>query len=270
VNINSVSTQLLFTTAPIWVENMDGSQGSATGCIYLQPFADKTKGGIPMLLTNYHVVKDARRAVVDFAQRQGDLPMSGKRVRIEIPRAFLTAETSEIDDLVAIPIGHALNEADQSPTPIFFRTLTPDIIPSDAEIEKLRAVEEVTFVGYPSGLLDQHNVTPIVRRGITATPIWNDFENKPCFLIDAGVYPGSSGSPVFIVNEGGFATTGGFAVGNRVMFLGMITETIVRIEKEEPRVFLGLGKVLKSSQIRQFAESVSNKFMTAVSDSPKP
>ena len=65
--------------------------------------------------------------------------------------------------------------------------------------------EEIVFIGYPSGLRDEHNSTPLIRRGITASPIWNDFGNDPIFLIDAGVYPGSSGSPVF--------STRGYVVG---------------------------------------------------------
>ena len=39
---------------------------------------------------------------------------------------------------------------------------------------------------------------PILRRGTTATPIALNFEGRPEFLIDAAVYPGSSGSPVFV------------------------------------------------------------------------
>ena len=90
-----------------------------------------------------------------------------------------------------------MNELESSGRPVFFRFITSDLVPDQSTIDELAAVEEITFIGYPSGLYDEHNVTPLVRRGITATPAWNDFQGEPTFLIDAGVFPGSSGSPVF-------------------------------------------------------------------------
>ena len=46
-------------------------------------------------------------------------------------------------------------------------------------------------------MFDKTNYTPILRVGTTATPLQLDWESKPVFLIDASVFPGSSGSPVF-------------------------------------------------------------------------
>ena len=54
------------------------------------------------------------------------------------------------------------------------------------------------FIGYPSGVWDHVNLMPIMRRGTTATPMALNFEGRAEFLIDAAVYPGSSGSPVFV------------------------------------------------------------------------
>ena len=99
---------------------------------------------------------------------------------------------------------------------------------------------------------------PIIRRGITASPVWNDFDNTPSFLVDAGVFPGSSGSPVFILNQGSYATKDGISLGNRLLFLGVITESMLRIEGNE-KAYLGLGKVIKSSALRSFVESVVSR-----------
>jgi len=128
-----------------------------------------------------------------------------------------------------------------------------------AVVADLAALEEVTFIGYPSGLYDEHNVTPITRKGITATPPWNDFQGQPAFLIDAGVFPGSSGSLVFIFNQGAYATRGGLTLGSRLLFMGVLTEAILRTEKDVPPVFLGIGRVTKASRLRQFAEQVRTK-----------
>ncbi len=69
-----------------------------------------------------------------------------------------------------------------------------------------------------------------MRRGVTATPLQIDYEGKQRFLVDASIFPGSSGSPVFICNSGGYANRGNFNVGTRVYFLGVISAVLIRRE----------------------------------------
>jgi hypothetical protein len=43
------------------------------------------------------------------------------------------------------------------------------------------------------------------------------------FLIDCSIFPGSSGSPVFLFNQGSYASRqGGLSLGTRVMLLGVV------------------------------------------------
>jgi hypothetical protein len=69
-------------------------------------------------------------------------------------------------------------------------------------------------------------------------------DGEASFLIDAGVYPGSSGSPVFLFNQGSYSTNDGITIGSRLMFIGVISESFVRNTPQES--FLGLGKVINS------------------------
>jgi hypothetical protein len=95
----------------------------------------------------------------------------------------------------------------------------------------LDALESVTFIGYPNGIWDTKNLLPIARRGTTATPIAVDFENSPCFLIDASVFGGSSGSPVFIFNQGMYTNKGGgTTIGSRLFFVGIIAAVFYRTQ----------------------------------------
>ena len=57
------------------------------------------------------------------------------------------------------------------------------------------------FVGFPNGMFDEKHYLPIFRRGYVATSPDLDFNGAPLFLIDASVFPGSSGSPVFTVGD---------------------------------------------------------------------
>ena len=78
------------------------------------------------------------------------------------------------------------------------------------------------MVGYPIGLSDQYNHKPVIRRGITSSHPRKDYQGKKETLLDVACYPGSSGSPVFILNQGAFPTKEGISVGNRVMLLGVL------------------------------------------------
>lgn len=259
MNLNDLSTQLLFTTVPIWVRKAQGTV-TGTGFIYNVPVANDPARSIPLLITNFHVVEGALEGVIELVERSGDQPVLQKRVRAQIDAGVLLARTDPRLDIALIPLGPLLNQLDSGGRPVFFRSIGPDIVPAPDVVNDLAALEEIVFIGYPSGLRDEHNSTPLIRRGITASPIWNDFGNDPIFLIDAGVYPGSSGSPVFIMNQGSYATKGGLVVGTRLLFLGVITSTMLRTEATG-NAYLGLGRVVKSSAVKTaidlFASSVS-------------
>lgn len=261
MDLEDVSTQLLYTTMPIWVENHDGSQASGTGFVYSVAVDGKENESIPLLITNYHVVQNAERGLIEIARGEGKKPLQGERVRAEIEGDFLRSHVDRPNDLVALPIGGLVNQLHNAGNETFFKSVSPNLIPDAEIVDKLAAIEEITFIGYPSGLYDQHNVSPIARRGITATPVWNDFQGDPAFLVDAGVFPGSSGSPVFLFNQGAYSTSKGLTIGNRLIFLGVMTETMIRQNENTPQIFLGLGKVVKSRTLQDFAKKVSAKLL---------
>lgn len=261
MNLQDISTQLLFTTAPVWVELPGGKQSFGTGFILSLPIPGPQNQQIPFLVTNAHVVANAQRAIIEFVERDGDAPKKGSRLRVEVDGAIMSGFTDPTHDLAIVPIGGMLNNLEQGGRPVFFRSVSLDLIPAESVVDELGAVEEVTFIGYPSGLYDEKNVSPIIRRGITASPAWNDFRGQPAFLIDAGVFPGSSGSPVFILNQGAYGTKGGLVVGSRLLFMGVLTEAILRTERDVPPVFLGIGKVIKASKLRDYAEKVRDKIL---------
>ena len=105
-----------------------------------------------------------------------------------------------------------------------------------------------------------------MRKGITATPANIDFEGQPTFVIDASIFPGSSGSPVFICNVGSYTKKGtnDLFAGTRLMFLGIVASVFIKQDintlevitipaKDVPIVktnqMIDLGVVFKSSCI---------------------
>ena len=75
------------------------------------------------------------------------------------------------------------------------RFLSSDDFPGKNRIE-VEAASDILVVGYPRGFYDRVNLFPIVKSGIIASRWGVPFEGKPYFLIDAKLFPGSSGSVV--------------------------------------------------------------------------
>jgi hypothetical protein len=261
MNLKDVSTQLLFTTIPIVVERDDGGQVGGTGFFYSIPLKDKPNQTVPFIVTNRHVVENGKQAVFEFVERSGTEPKIGSPIRAIVPRDALTKFISPTADLAAVPVGGFMSELEQAGKPVYMRSISPDIIPKPEVLESLAAIEDVTFVGYPSGVYDRKNLLPLVRRGITATPAWSDFQGEPVFLIDAGVFPGSSGSPVFLLNQGAYVTPTGLSIGNRLFFLGVLSEVFLHQTSPMPPAFLGIGKVVKSHVLRSFMAEVAAKLV---------
>lgn len=258
MNIQDISTQLLFTTVPLYVD-AGAEQRTGTAFILSLPVPGVAESQFPLLVTNYHVVKGAKRGLIELVRREGSEPVRGQRVRVDIEGEALLQHIDVNNDLAMIPIGGLLNNLESGEQSVFFRSIAPELVPTAEQVSALAALEEVTFIGYPSGLYDEANSSPLIRRGITSTPVWNDFRGQPKFLIDAGVFPGSSGSPVFILNQGAYTSGQGLVVGNRLLFLGILSESIQRVETPESKVYLGLGVVTKSHVVMAMAEGVRSR-----------
>jgi V8-like Glu-specific endopeptidase len=243
MNINDISTQLMYTTVPIYVKYKSNNFGSGTGFIFSVPANNNET--IPLLITNYHVVENMQEGCIELHISEKNLP-TNNTIKVNFSEEIINQNKLGNLDLVAIPIASVLNELQSKNINVFYRTIGKEIIPNQEQINELAAIEDITFVGYPNGLYDNVNKMSIVRRGITATPIWNNFKGEDAFLIDAGVFPGSSGSPVFIYNRGTYPTNNGVVVGNRLMFVGVISSTI-KSNNAFSNDYLDLGYVIKSN-----------------------
>jgi hypothetical protein len=230
MNVETPYEQLFFTTAFIQADYPDGRIGSGTGFFYgVNVSADQL---VMFLVTNKHVIDGAaniRVTLIASADSEMKQPVLGEAETIIIPTAVFFGHPDADIDVAVAPIGPWMNGLQSQGKHVFLRSLAPGIALNDSVASSLDALEDVTFIGYPNGLYDRLNHLPIARRGITATPVAVDYEGKPIFLVDASVFPGSSGSPVFIAQTGGYASRGGgFIIGGRVIFLGIIAAVYQR------------------------------------------
>lgn len=190
------------------------------------------------LVTNKHVVEGADTRTLVFAQAEGDRPLVGQPRTVtmdDFVNHWHGHPRPEVD-VTIMPFNQVVTQLESIKSSIYFKAIPSDMIPTEADNGDLDAIEEVLFIGYPNGILDEVNLSPIIRRGITATPIHLDYQGEPTFLMDASVFPGSSGSPVLISNSLPYVTRDGtMKLGNPRRYL-LGTEAKVMIRQEHGQV----------------------------------
>ena len=119
------------------------------------------------------------------------------------------------------------------------------------DYEKVALGSDVLFIGYPFGLYDRVNNLPLARKGTLASMPNIDFEGKGVILIDAQVFEGSSGSPVFVDWD------------EKYRLLGVISRTIKGNTLSGSPVALGLGVVVKQRHVQELVDHISNEIKQA-------
>ena len=227
MEINSITKRLLFNTIRVDTVLEDGSEGSGTAFVVSHTHA---RGTYTFIVTNRHLVEGVRRGGLVFTQKRNGQPAFGERFQLNIddfPHAWFLHPDPEVD-LAIIPMRPLEQAARDQGVELYYHAIDSRQAPDAATLRSLDALEEVLFVGYPNGVWDQVNLMPILRRGTTATPIALDFEGRPEFLVDAAVYPGSSGSPVFIYQNDTLRSNQN--VGRKFLFAGVIAAVFFREE----------------------------------------
>ncbi len=110
----------------------------------------------------------------------------------------------------------------------------------------VEVADEAVVIGYPRGFYDQAHLFPIVKSGIIASRWGAPFQGKPCFLIDAKLFPGSSGS-IVVSKPQQIAIVDGqlvYAKEKQFAFLGIFSGEPYR--QEEPLDFDDVTVIRKS------------------------
>ena len=269
------SLQLLFTTTRIDVLVRSG-RGSGTGFFFRFPISQKEH--IPVIVTNKHVVLDADKGYfyLHTKDQSGNLNLNSPPLIVEFDnfRNMWIFHPDKNVDLCVMPIAPLIHSANMRKLKLFYKAFGPDLIPEVSKLEELTPLEEVIMIGYPIGLRDEKHNLPIIRKGSTASHPALNYNGKPEFLIDMACFPGSSGSPVLIYNQGSYATKNEIVIGRRIYLLGILyggpqftTEGKIVIKdipiKQEPiskvNIPINLGYVIKSQKILDFEEILKQR-----------
>ena len=178
MQVRSFFENLTFSTAKLSATTTSGSTRIGTSFIYTLHDGERL---YPFAVTNWHVVKGTERFSLTFPAGRGTAGALGGGMVAE----FLSSERDWIRhpdpsvDLACIPIAQAVEDSKATGRELFFRSLDPGMLMRQVHYSVIDAIEDVVVVGYPNGLIDPVHLLPIVRKGITATPLEVDYGGKP-------------------------------------------------------------------------------------------
>ena len=217
----TVTEHMMYSTARIVGKNANGMPfKTGTGFFYQLPVAAGDVRDVPLLVTNKHVLDGTAQAefLIHTSSTGGPKPDGNGLVQSNF--ADWVYHPNPKVDLCAIPVGGVLNQAKG-----FYRAIDPSIIPSDAQLQQLSAVEEILMIGYPNGLWDAVNNYPLIRRGVTAFPPAVDFDvdGVATTVIDAACFPGWFRLTCHLAQLWQLRRQeGNTVIGSRTMFLGVL------------------------------------------------
>lgn len=201
----------------------DGSTAFGSGFFFQFTFVDKSS---TVIVTNKHVLENALyasfRITTTDDQNRPDFN-DIRDINISDIHNWIIPHPDDNIDLCIIPIAVVLSEFDKLGREPYFAPLRERHIPDYGNTDIYKPTEDIYMAGYPNGLADDVHNLPLVRRGITATPFFIMHNGNSEFVVDCACFPGSSGSPVMIVNESSYALhKQPLQAGNRLLILGIL------------------------------------------------
>lgn len=239
----------------ISIQNSNMQQTYGTGFFYRFDVTLSNGASVPMLLliSNKHVFGNPTSLMTLNINRKKNngSPDLGNTESVEFS-GFVDLYYPHPDlevDLAAVDVTHLLHrklgEASLYIMNVVEKFLTP------INYEKVFPGSSVLFVGYPSGFYDTHNNLPLVRKGTLSSVPSVNFKGKAELVIDAEVFPGSSGSPVFIPWDGEYNLLGVLSQSVDAPEIIAGSKMIIQIQEH-----IGLGIVIKQSRVKELINHI--------------
>ena len=258
----SISERMMFNT----VRLVASDRSSGTGYFYNFVIDNKI---VPVIITNKHVVNyNSNETMTFYLHLRNGENESNESYQVTLTLNWIFHSKKDLCFCFVNPVFEFVKK--QTGKDVFYIAIDETILPSQKMLEELSALEELVMVGYPIGLWDKNNNFPIFRKGYTASHPAIDFNESGIGLVDMACFPGASGSPIYILNEGGYKDK----VGNlnwgqsRIIFIGtlfsgpiydatgklVVTDipTSNQVVESHTGIMVNLGYYIKSSEILEF------------------
>lgn len=273
IDLRQPSTHFLFITVRLEAIAADGSTSLGTGFFFNA--ARPSEQSRIYLCTNNHVLENCIRVrvrvhIAPKPQEPWQFSIENEQwLTIDNPNNIWVPHPDPTIDLCAASLS-SLIQIVGPVTNLYYATLTSAAIPSPEEENRFPAVMQIAMIGYPTGLWDEQNNLPLIRRGTTASHPSIDFDGRAEVVIDMACFPGSSGSPVVFHDLQYFASA--------VRFLGVLyAGPTISLEGEvslkniptraDPKAsvesMMHLGYVIKGSKVLELARHIEGTAKSA-------
>jgi len=268
---SSFLEQVLFSTLRIELLNDNNKlQGIGTGFLLKADFPENPEESLLLLVSNRHVFEGSQRFNITFHSRNvaSNLPQLGQTLTCQFTSHVFTPflHPDPRIDLACINISSAISQLGSK---IYYKFLDKRVFANFTEPE-LDVGQRVIFIGYPENRYDQCHNLPILRSGVTASHPRLNYDGEEQFLIDAQVFPGSSGSPVFLNMKEVQYNRGQIILGSGLpyLFVGVVSSTMIRNNIVSPlpisllgvsQEVIGLGLVFKATALDSLVNLILQK-----------
>ncbi|MCY3549316.1 MAG: serine protease [Candidatus Poribacteria bacterium] len=250
---------IFYVAARISVE-IPNARSIGTGFFYDALIQDGTNRSLRLLISNKHVFLNPRGRLTVSLNRQRDdgSPDLGNVIefdQIGFEDHYFSHPDPQID--LACVNAYGTVQADA-----FYKFLNDDFL-TPIDYGKVTPGNDVIFVGYPDNRYDVVNNLPLIRKGWIASMPDVDFNGKGQIVIDAQIFPGSSGSPVFVPWDG------------RYSLLGVVSQTMIRdsklqvLQANTPQIgikeILGLGIIIKQRHVQELIDFAVGEYIRRTS-----
>jgi hypothetical protein len=276
IDPKSFYEQILFVTLKIeLLDANDALKGIGTGFLLKVDLPQDATKSLLLLVSNRHILCTNDNFQIVFHKRKADTnaPDLGQTlgyIAKDYKNALYSHPNPRID-LACINISDLVSALGSQ---IYFKFLDKSIFANFTEPE-LDVGSRIIFIGYPDNRYDQKHNLPILRSGVTASHPKMDFNGEEQFLIDAQVFPGSSGSPVFLNLKEAQYNAGQVIIGGTThLFVGIISATMIRNNVVSPlptvqagiaQEVIGLGLVFKASALTSLIDLVTDQTWKTIS-----
>ena len=229
---------------------------------------------IHFIITNKHVISDSDTTVLELCKQGLDgAPIDTETVKFQFKSSAWIPHPDPSIDLCCIPLDYIRHWNVTPGTGCYVTFLHSNLIPTKERLEELYAFEEVLMIGYPQGVSDEYNHKPIARKGMTASHPNKDYCGKAITVLDIAMFPGSSGSPVFLFNPCFHVTNKDeFKLEGRILLLGIACSDYTHRENVffsffnnfkalfnfKIKSYINLAEMIKAEKILDFEKMLQN------------
>lgn len=261
----TISEQMMFNT--IRLVASDGSSG--TGFFYNFQIDNMV---FPTIVTNKHVVNYNSKEITTFLLHlKGADGKAEDNFKVTYSANWIFHSTKDLCFCFVNPLFEQVKK--RTGKEVFYIANDASIVATQQKLNDLSALEELVMVGYPIGLWDAQNNFPVFRKGFTASHPAHDFNEQGIGLVDMACFPGSSGSPIYILNENGYVDKNGnhYFGKSRLILIGILfagpqynakgdivvttIPTQQTIQTSTP-IMTNLGYYIKATELREFEDYI--------------